>query len=779
MRRLEVLSTDQLVRAAIVLGAVCIFTLDLTSLYGVAGGGAFALVIALIGYQGRQMAITAAGLSAVFAVFGALLGVKAGVMAPSLLSGRIFGLLVIGALIAVLVHQLKLHTAVAGIDQEFAVYQQALQKIARRALAANKPLKERFEAVTELVSMALDADRVVIARVNETDNLFQLYEIWDRRLGTHTGDLPPPSCHRAEFQDLMENDFVSAAEDVRTSAVHRPSLDFYHERGIRAVLHAAALYRDQPIGSLVVMHGRPHHWTEREIAFAKSVANLVALLFAVNQCEQTLERLDFVCEGILVENQNGKIEYANRSARQLIGGDAKTLPFALDPLAANSDEHQLSNNGRDLEIHRHRLPDGGILMRVDDVTARNEALAENRRMQERLEQSSKLHAMGQLAAGVAHDFNNILSAIMGYVQVLSKVLESRPSEQVFTERILGVCKKGKGLTEEILAFARTSSVDRQEIDLTQVLEGSLDVVPGEASDTSKLLVELPHECLPVNGNGAQLMQLIQNLVINARHACEGIEGRITISAGHASRQELADLARQPGKRNERVLGAPSIAKDYCFLRVADNGHGIPPEIMDRIFEPFFTTKGRRHGSGLGLSVVHAVVNSHDGCCHVQSEAGRGTTFTIYIPLLAGMAAAMPEAKPIEAAAVQGREKVLIVDDNVELAEILKMGLQQLGYGVTVLSDPHEALAAIRQDPTAFDVLITDQVMPKMEGVDLIAVVKARHTGIKLVLCTGANLPGIEEKSLAAGADAFLRKPLEATEIALRIRTLLSKIEKAA
>jgi signal transduction histidine kinase len=147
-------------------------------------------------------------------------------------------------------------------------------------------------------------------------------------------------------------------------------------------------------------------------------------------------------------------------------------------------------------------------------------------------------------------------------------------------------------------------------------------------------VQQPDEPLPIYGNPAQLMQLMQNLIINATHACEGGDGRITVTAGRASREDLHRLGSAAGRAQERLLGVISDNREYCYLRVADNGHGIPAEVLDHIFEPFFTTKGRRKGSGLGLVIVHGVVDSHQGCCHVRSRLGEGTVFTIYLPMLA-------------------------------------------------------------------------------------------------------------------------------------------------
>jgi signal transduction histidine kinase len=240
--------------------------------------------------------------------------------------------------------------------------------------------------------------------------------------------------------------------------------------------------------------------------------------------------------------------------------------------------------------------------------------------------------MGQMAAGVAHDFNNILAAIAGYAQGLQRKLEAMPLERNFADRILGVCKKGQMMTREILGVARTALVTRDEIDLSDLIANDIDEIQGAVEGHSVVTMLPVGERLPVYGNAAQLSQLVQNLIVNATHACEGGEGRITVSAGRASAQELHALATAAHTAQERVLGVIAENRGYCFLRVADNGHGIPAAVFDHIFEPFFTTKGRSKGSGLGLVVVHGVVDSHHGCCHVVTRLGEGTAFTVYLPM---------------------------------------------------------------------------------------------------------------------------------------------------
>lgn len=631
---------------AIVLGAGLVFFLDITPARAAADGAAYGLVLAFAAYSGRRGILFACGLGMFLTILAPFLGAEGDETLFQILSGRLIGLLVIVLFTLVLLHLFAVSATTQTLHDQAERFQNALSEISRRALLLDNPMSERLAAITELTAGALDADRVRLAQFHASD--LRLTDVWDRRLGRHYADTEIPECYFDEVRELMANNFVYAIDDVFKSPIHQKSIDFYVKRNTHAVLHAAAIHREQVIGMLAITHGQPRCWTTPEINFARAVSRLAALVYALHQTEGTLYRLDWVGEGIFVVNADGEITYANRAGRELAGCMDKelprALPFTLAPLHAENDEQDVFFQGREFEVHRVRLPDTEILIRIEDVTERNAALRDANRMQEQIKESAKLQAMGQMAAGIAHDFNNILAAILAFAQGLARMQSAHPSdvnamERNLTERILGVCKRGRSLTDEILGFARTASVERSEMDLSELLGSGLDVVPSDGDHPATITVLPPAEPLPVEGNSAQLLQLIQNLAVNAMHACTDDDGHIVISAGRASAEDLRALRAIDGKPHERLLGVIDPSRDYCFLRVADNGHGIPPAVMDRIFEPFFTTKGRHKGSGLGLVVVHGVVDTHNGCCHVRSEPGQGTVFTIYLPLVSEAAIA--------------------------------------------------------------------------------------------------------------------------------------------
>jgi CheY-like chemotaxis protein len=251
-------------------------------------------------------------------------------------------------------------------------------------------------------------------------------------------------------------------------------------------------------------------------------------------------------------------------------------------------------------------------------------------------------------------------------------------------------------------------------------------------------------------------------------------GSITVSLDRASPQEIGGLsgAERPG---ELTIGTLDPKRAYARIKVADTGTGIPPAILNRVFEPFFTTKGRRRGSGLGLAVVQDVVESHDGACHVKSRPGEGTVFSVYLPLAPGNGAETiaPETESPERE-LTGRERILIVDDEPDITDMLSIGFTRLGYEAVGVNDPLEALAAFEEDPAAWDAVIADHLMPEMRGLELVRKMKAIRPGIVAIVCTGFSDGASEATWREAGCDAFLPKPVDAWQIARHLRSILDE-----
>jgi signal transduction histidine kinase len=506
-------------------------------------------------------------------------------------------------------------------------------------------------------------------------------------------------------------------------------------------------------------HEQPYVWNEQEAAFARAVASLVGLLISAQRNSETLAALDFAGDGICIEDEMGKVQYSNRAARQFSRDRATVPDYALPPLGQGTehDRHEIGFAGRDLEIHRTRLPGGGLIARIADITERNRAAAERDRLKARLHQAAKMEAIGQLAGGVSHDFNNILAAIAGFGGFIAQDQNAGSENRAFARRILNACDRGKEVVEQIVAFADTGVVEPNLVDLELVIRRCHGLLASGMHPGAMLEMELPAEPPWIAGNEVQIGRLISNLVVNARDALDGRGGSIEVSAAPAPAAELEHLrgALDPA---QRLFGEFAPGRRYVRLRVSDTGPGIAPELMDRVFEPFFTTKGRERGTGLGLAVVHGVVVSHGGVLHLRSAPGKGTVFSVYLPL-----AAAPQNRSAVAPAGNSLH-VLIVDDEVDITDLLSIGLERLGFQTVAVQDPREALAAVQEDPGAFDAVLTDYDMAPMPGTELIRGLKAAAPGLRVVLCTGRH-DVAEQTVLAAGADAFLRKPADIDAIA--------------
>jgi PAS domain S-box-containing protein len=420
----------------------------------------------------------------------------------------------------------------------------------------------------------------------------------------------------------------------------------------------------------------------------------------------------------------------------------------------------------------------GIIVNSRDVT---EAL----QLEEQLRESQKMEAVGQLAGGIAHDFNNILGAILGFAGFLLQDLPKDSPEHGFAERIVAASERGKELVRQILAFSRRSAVERKPTDLAQLMGETRELVRASLPATTALEMTLPEAHLIGDVNAAQINQILFNLCLNANDALQGEPGRIAVGlaripAGEADRRLLGkatSVGDDDADTGRIVVGALRPDRAYACITVADSGSGMAPEVLKRIFDPFFTTKGRGRGTGLGLSVVHGIVMAYEGALHVTSRPGAGSVFNVYLPLVDVAAEAVPASRPF--GRLGGRERVLVVDDEAVMTDVLVMALDRLGYEAVALNDPEEAINTFAENPAAWDVVISDQVMPGMKGLALLDRLKAIHPSLRFILYTGFSDGATEEGALAAGVDAFLLKPAAPEDIAAAIRRLFDRPATAA
>ncbi len=400
-----------------------------------------------------------------------------------------------------------------------------------------------------------------------------------------------------------------------------------------------------------------------------------------------------------------------------------------------------------------------LLSSVIDISAQKQAEAALRKSEAQLRQAQKMESLGTLAGGIAHDFNNILTGILGFAQLgLSDIEPGHPATP-WLDGILKSGERAKGLVQQILTFSRKTESMRGPVRLQLLARESLDLLRSTLPAMVRLDHELDPGCPPVLADPTEIHQVILNLCTNAWHALPEAGGRIEVKlAPHEVSPEFA-LEHPPLKSGPHVL-----------LTVSDNGKGMSAATLERIFEPFFTTKEAGKGTGLGLAVVHSVVEGHGGAILVQSASGAGTTFRIYLPALI---AAAPVSEPGVTAADLPRgqgEIVLVVDDEHASGTVISRLVEKFGYRSTYCNDPLQAIALLYAND--YDLLVTDLAMPGLPGDELARQALARKPGMPVLLLSGFIEPAKLEQIRAIGVREILGKPPLTEDLAAALHRCL-------
>jgi signal transduction histidine kinase len=387
------------------------------------------------------------------------------------------------------------------------------------------------------------------------------------------------------------------------------------------------------------------------------------------------------------------------------------------------------------------------------------AQLEQERLQAKLRQAEKMEAVGRLAGGIAHDFNSDLSGIMGYGEMLLESAAEGSPEQRYARNLLIGANRSRELVEQILIYSRSQKVARGPIELGHVVGETLEVIRGSLPPGIALDVSLPQAPLVVVGDPSQLHQVVMNLCTNAIQAM-GDAGTLTVSL------EAIELEQ------ERVFAHGVLAPGgYVRLLVSDTGAGMDAATLARIFEPFFTTKGAGRGTGLGLALVYGIVTDSGGAIHVSSEPGHGSTFEIHLPRAHSGDVVTEEAwGPIE----RGHgERILLVDDEKPLLIMTAELLSRLGYEPAPFSDPRAALASLEAMPTAYDAVLTDEVMPGLTGTALARAARRARPDLPIILFSGHIDLVLAQTAESAGASEVLRKPVQSRELAAALARALA------
>ena len=480
--------------------------------------------------------------------------------------------------------------------------------------------------------------------------------------------------------------------------------------------------------------------------------------------------------------QHGRHIYVNPALVQMFGykddGEIIGWPVALGPLFApdasviSPEKMAALPQGKEAPSSYEALglKEGGAWMEVQVWQTEIEYqgapatldfildISEAKALRSQLLHAQKMEAIGTLAGGIAHDFNNILLPILINAEMVQEDLPLDSPLRQKMARVIKACRRAIDLVKQILAFSRHEERGLSPISLAATIEDSLRLLRSTLPATIEIRQHLESDGDTVLADPTQIQQVLINLCTNAAHAIGDRGGVIDIRLKGVDAETARSTMPQnlePGR--------------WLHLMVKDNGPGMDPAIRERIFDPYFTTKKPEEGTGLGLAVVHGIVKKHGGAIHVESEPGKGSVFHIFLPR--AEAEAIPEDRGLTPLP-KGRERILLVDNDPEIVATLQQLMEQLGYQVTAQTDSMEALRSFRTRPEDFDLVITDQTMPKLTGEDLVREILDLRPEIPVILCTGFSEAVSREKAGAVGIREFLIKPIATRVMAETIRRAL-------
>ena len=484
--------------------------------------------------------------------------------------------------------------------------------------------------------------------------------------------------------------------------------------------------------------------------------------------------LETVFEGVVIE-EGGRVVEVNQGAADMFGyASGGQMPARMsecipewEQLAGDAEAGcearglRAGGSAMVLDMVVRPLPSahgGARIVALRDVTERREAERERRALQAQVMRSQKLESLGILAGGMAHDFNNMLTAILGQAELMRFDADGDARVEKAALAIEHAARRAAELTQKLLNFARRGSRKLEPFSLHELVREVNDLLRRTLDRNVDIREDLSAEVSVVQGDASQMQQVLMNLAINGSDAMpEGGQLHFrTESITVCAADILCEAGLTPGL--------------YVKLTVRDAGTGMPPETLDRIFDPFFTTKSQGKGTGLGLAMVYGIVETHQGLIVVESEPGKGTSFQIYLPVTATQRA--PQKRE-EAAPDRGFGEVLLVDDEPDVRDAVGSMLVRLGYEVTTAVNGQEAVDIYEARPGAFRLVVLDMVMPVMDGASCFRRLQAINPGVRALLSTGYDINDRVQEVLDNGMRGFVRKPYRLHELAEAINIALA------
>ncbi len=537
----------------------------------------------------------------------------------------------------------------------------------------------------------------------------------------------------------------------------------------------------KPIGSLY-FGNKDGGFTEDDEILLKAISADTALAISKSENIMQLKRFKHVIDSafdvILITDADGYIEYANPAfesvteykLQEVIGKKTNILKSGMHDELFYKELWDTIKSGKIWKGEFINKKKSGEIYYASAIifpiyyegninyAAIQRDITTEKKLYEQLLRAQKMEAIGTLAGGIAHDFNNILTAILGYSEIMLSLTKEGDPFYKPSKIINDAALKGADLAKKILTVSRKEKLEARPININEVVINSVELIQRSIPKNIEIFLNLSGDIPLIMADPSQMHQVIINLAVNARDAMpEG--GRLTIETSLV------------GKENGAANGLTSEKGGFVKLSISDTGVGIDKEVQKRIFDPFFTTKDISKGTGLGLYIVHSIINNHGGYINLYSEPGKGTRFNIYLPISKITEKLETESYPD----LRGSETILIIDDEPDIRELGRDLLEPLGYNVLVAEDGNSGIRVFRENKDIISLVILDMIMPKMSGSEVFQILKTIKEDVKVIICSGYSEKGFAgiDKLLSEGASSFVQKPFTKLTIAKAVKEALS------
>lgn len=564
-------------------------------------------------------------------------------------------------------------------------------------------------------------------------------------------------------------------------------------QGIAAWASVPLMIKDRFAGVLVVASKERTVFSKKQLDLMSALVNQISVALENAELfdrlrkseERYMDLFEHSPDMYHIVNQAGIIVSCNQTEADRLGyrkdeivgySVLRIYPTAYHPEAKNL-LNQIFQRGREVSgLEEQMLTKQGELIDVSVNTSiiYDEAgeptlmravardITEKKKLEAKILHAQRIDSIGNLAGGVAHDFNNILTSILGSTAIMKRKMRRNLQWFRFVEIIEMAAKRGAGLTRQLLTFARKTNTQFRPIIINDIIDETLHLFERSVDKTISVRKVVTDEISLINGDDGQIQQAILNLLINARDAMPD-GGTITVQCecGNVEQRDNGEPV-EPG------------SNEYVNISITDTGIGMDRKTQQHIFEPFFTTKDQGRGTGLGLSVVYGVVNSHDGFITVQSEPGVGSRFALHFPLLRDRERIKQSSK--QSRLLRGSEKVLVVDDEEHVGQVIGGMLEDLGYRVTIVRSGQEALSLFRKKNSRFDAVVLDMNMPTMGGKEVFFKLKEINSDVRIIISTGYSNTSLGSSRLADSVDGVLQKPYQLEELSHAMREAFERHE---